>query len=97
MRSTSPCCVVHVLGLKNSSHVRGHVENESHVDGRRDLAWTYKRGWATLHIANWFMVEHQLSSIPIQSNPFGGWEDSQRHFSLSLATIIRFTSAKNQT
>ncbi|RXH97427.1 hypothetical protein DVH24_007773 [Malus domestica] len=35
------CCPC--VRLENSPHMRRRVENESHVDGRSELAWAYKR------------------------------------------------------
>jgi len=37
----TPLCCPRVR-IENSPHVRGRVENESYIDGRRDLARAYK-------------------------------------------------------
>ncbi|RXH70679.1 hypothetical protein DVH24_013425 [Malus domestica] len=37
-----PLCCPRVR-LENLPHMRGRVENESHIDGRRDLVWAHKR------------------------------------------------------
>ncbi|RXH73993.1 hypothetical protein DVH24_016815 [Malus domestica] len=42
---TPLCCPC--FTLENSPHLRGHVENESHIDGKRDLTWAYKSGTST--------------------------------------------------
>ncbi|RXH79387.1 hypothetical protein DVH24_040534 [Malus domestica] len=56
------CCPS--VRLENLPHVWGRVENESHIDGMRDLAWAYKRLGRLLPILLiGFMVEPQLSSM----------------------------------